>query len=143
MSVNCPLNLNHRSGIGHASHVPTNSRPVSRLAAVAAGLTALTGLAIAGIGVGSAIANSKLFGIGVAAVLVGYGAAMIALSWLVIRGRAWAMGLVVAAALLHLLVVGSFLTTDDRAQFLGSLAVLPVILATVIAGVVSIGRRPS
>ncbi|AQP46060.1 hypothetical protein RPIT_06780 [Tessaracoccus flavus] len=98
---------------------------------------------MAGIGVGSAIANSKLFGIGVAAVLVGYGAAMIALSWLVIRGRAWAMGLVVAAALLHLLVVGSFLTTDDRAQFLGSLAVLPVILATVIAGVVSIGRRPS
>ncbi len=55
--------------------------------------------------------------------------------------HSWALGLIVASSLLHLMVVGSFLTTADRAQFVGSLIVAPFVLATVIASVLAVGRR--
>ena len=37
--------------------------------------------------------------------------------------------------------MGSFLTTTDRSQFVGSLVVAPFVLATVIASVLAVGRR--
>ncbi|MBB1483473.1 hypothetical protein H5392_06315 [Tessaracoccus sp. MC1865] len=103
-------------------------------------LTALTGLAILGVAVGTLVANSRMFGIGVAAMLSVYGIALIAFAWLVVRGQRWALGLIVASSLLHAMVVYSLLGTDDRAQFIGALAVAPFILATVVTSVVAVGR---
>lgn len=111
------------------------------LLAVPVILTAVTGLAIAGIGVGTVVANSKTFGLGVAAVLIAYGLMLVLLAWAVTRRRAWALGLVVGAALLHLMVMGSLLTTDDRPQLIGSLIVTPFVLATLVTSVLAVGRR--
>ena len=111
------------------------------LLAVSVVLTALTGLAAVGIGVATLVVNSRLFGAGIAAVLVVYGASLMLIAWLVLKRQAWALGIVVAASLLHLMVVGSFLTTTDRSQFVGSLVVAPFVLATVIASVLAVGRR--
>lgn len=104
-------------------------------------LTTLTGLALIGIGIASFVANTKLFGIGVAAMLCGYGALLILVAGLVLKGHPWALNLIVAAALLHLLVVGSFLTTQNRDQFVGALIVAPFIVATLITAVLAVGRR--
>ena len=104
-------------------------------------LTALTGVAAAGIGIASAIANPKTFGVGVALMLGGYGALLVLVAWLVARGHAWALNLIVASGLLHVLVLASFLTTDDRAQFIGSLIVLPFVAATVVTSTIAVGRR--
>ncbi len=131
--------LGFRAGVRQSTRVPSVLR--RPLLAVPVILTALTGLAITGIGVGTLIANSKTFGQGVAAVLVGYGAMLIGIAWAVVRRQSWALGLVVAASLLHLMVVGSFLTTDDRAQFIGSLIVAPFVLAAVATSVLAVGRR--
>ncbi|MBB1509032.1 hypothetical protein [Tessaracoccus sp. MC1756] len=103
-------------------------------------LTALTGLAILGVAVGTLVANSRMFGIGVATMLSIYGIALIAFAWLVVRGRRWALGLIVASSLLHAMVVYSLLGTDDRAQFIGALVVAPFILVTVVTSVVAVGR---
>lgn len=111
------------------------------LLAVPVLLTAVAGLAIVGIGLGTVAANARTFGLGVAAVLVGYGLMLLLVAWAVTKRQHWALGLVVASSLLHLLVVGSFLTTADRAQFVGSLLVLPVVLATVVTAVLAVGRR--
>ena len=111
------------------------------LLAVSVVLTALTGLAAVGIGMATLVVNSRLFGAGIAAVLVVYGASLMLIAWLVLKRHAWALGIVVAASLLHLMVVGSFLTTTDRSQFVGSLVVAPFVLATVIASVLAVGRR--
>ena len=104
-------------------------------------LTALTGVAAAGIGIASAISNPKTFGVGVALMLGGYGALLVFVAWLVARGHAWALNLIVASGLLHVLVLASFLTTDDRAQFIGSLIVLPFVAATVVTSTIAVGRR--
>lgn len=111
------------------------------LLAICVVLTALTGLAGIGLGAATLVANSRLFGVGVAAVLVAYGAGLVLIAWLVVRRVSWALGLVVASSLLHLMVVGSFLTTTDRAQFIGSLIVAPFVLATVVTAVLAVGRR--
>ncbi|WP_143570840.1 hypothetical protein [Tessaracoccus sp. ZS01] len=103
-------------------------------------LTALIGLAILGVAFGTLVANSRMFGIGVAAMLSVYGIALIAFAWLVVRGQRWALGLIVASSLLHAMVVYSLLGTDDRAQFIGALVVAPFILATVVTSVVAVGR---
>jgi len=104
-------------------------------------LTAATGLAAVGIGVGGEQVNSRLFAVGIAAVLIAYGVSLLLIAWLVLKRYSWALGLVVASSLLHLMVVGSFLTTADRTQFVGSLIVVPFVLATVIASVLAVGRR--
>ena len=115
--------------------------PPPPLLAISIILTALTGLAFIGIAVGTLVANSRLFGVGVAAVLIGYGAMLIAAAWFTLRQKGWALGLIVASSLLHVMVVGSFLTTADRAQFVGSLVVAPFVLATLVASVLAVGRR--
>lgn len=111
------------------------------LLAISIVLTALTGLAAIGIGIGALVVNTRLFAVGIAAVLIGYGASLVLVAWLVLRRVSWALGLVVASSLLHLMVVGSFLTTADRAQFIGSLIVAPFVLATVVSAVLAVGRR--
>ena len=111
------------------------------LLAISVILTAATGLAAVGIGVGALVVNSRLFAVGIAAVLIAYGVSLLLIAWLVLKRYSWALGLVVASSLLHLMVVGSFLTTADRTQFVGSLIVVPFVLATVIASVLAVGRR--
>lgn len=109
--------------------------------AVAVILTLLTGLAAIIIGIASFIANTRMFGVGVAAVLMIYGLVLIAMAVLTARGQGWALGIIVASSLLHTFVVGEFLLTDDRAQFVGSLIVAPFVLATLVASVLAAGRR--
>lgn len=104
-------------------------------------LTALTGVAIIGVGIGSYAANPKTFGTGVMAVLVLYGLMLIGFAWAASRGHGWALGLIVASSLLHALSVGSFLTSDDRGQFVLMLVVAPFVLATVVTSVLATGRR--
>ncbi|GAA4900235.1 hypothetical protein GCM10025789_18280 [Tessaracoccus lubricantis] len=110
------------------------------LLAVPVILTALTGLGILGVAVGALVANPERFGVGVALMLTIYGAALIAIAWLVARGQRWALGLIVASSLLHAMVVYSLMGTDDRAQFIGTLVVAPFVLATVVTSVVAVGR---
>lgn len=110
------------------------------LLAVCVLLTALAGVAIIGIGVAAVIVNPRQFGVGVVVSLSVYGALLILIAWLVTRGYRWALGLIVASSLLHACVVASFLTTSDRAQFIGSLVVAPFIAATVITSVLAVGR---
>ena len=110
------------------------------LLAVAIILTALTGLAFVVSGIAALVANSRTFGLGVAAMLIGYGALLILIAWLVLRGRSWALGLIVASSLLHALAVGSFLTSQDRAQFVLMLVIAPFVLATLVTSVLAVGR---
>ncbi|MFT3886964.1 MAG: hypothetical protein QM713_02200 [Arachnia sp.] len=116
---------------------PVLRRP---LLATCIGLTALAGVGLIGLGVAAVVVNSAWFGIGIALWLAGYGAAQIALAWWVTRGSRFALGLVVASSLLHACVIGSFLTTSDRAQFIGSLILAPVVLATVVTAILSVAR---
>lgn len=111
------------------------------LLAVPVILTALTGVAVIGIGIASFIANTRTFGQGVAGVLIGYGLLLLGIAWGVTRRWSWALGLVVASSLLHLMVMGSLLTTDDRAQLTGSIIVAPFVLATVATSVLAVGRH--
>ena len=110
------------------------------LLAVAIILTALTGLAFVVSGIAALVANSRTFGLGVGAMLIGYGALLILIAWLVLRGRSWALGLIVASSLLHALAVGSFLTSQDRTQFVLMLVIAPFVLATLVASVLAVGR---
>ncbi|MDO5678106.1 MAG: hypothetical protein Q4G35_11435 [Propionibacteriaceae bacterium] len=111
------------------------------LLAICVILTGITGLAVLGVAVGTVIANSGLFGIGVAAVLVLYGLSLIAFAWFTAKGHAWALGLIVGSSLLHLMVVYSLLTSPDRTQMVGTLIVAPFILATAVTAIWAVGRR--
>lgn len=113
----------------------------SALITVCVSLTALTGLAVIGIGVASLVANSRTFGLGVGAMLAGYGALLLLIAWMTLRGHAWALGLIVASSLLHACAVGSFLTSQDRSQVIGMLIVAPFVLATLITSVLAVGRH--
>lgn len=113
----------------------------SPLLAICVILTAAAGVATIGMGVATVVVNAKLFGVGIAAVLIAYGAGLVLIAWLVVKRVSWGLGLIVASSLLHLMVVGSFLTTADRAQFVGSLIVAPFVLATVVTAVLAVGRR--
>lgn len=111
------------------------------LLAICVILTALTGLGVLGVAVGTVVANSKLFGIGVALMLAIYGLSLIAFAWFTAKGHGWALGLIVGSSLLHLMVVYSLLTSTDRTQFIGTLVVAPFILATAITSVLAVGRH--
>lgn len=113
----------------------------SPLLAVCIVLTALMGVAIIGVGVGSLVANTGTFGLGVAGVLFGYGALLLLFAWMTLKAHAWALGLIVASSLLHACAVGSFLTTQDRTQVIVMLIVAPFVAATVITSVLAVGRR--
>ena len=101
----------------------------------------VTGGAILGVGIGSNASNPQTFATGVMAVLVLYGLMLIGFAWAASRGHGWALGLIVASSLLHALSVGSFLTSDDRGQFVLMLVVAPFVLATVVTSVLATGRR--
>lgn len=130
--------LKSRGGIWHPRGVRTILRRPLLAACIV--LTALAGLAVAGVGVGAVIVNPRQFGVGVVVSLSVYGALLILIAWLVARGHRWALGLIVASSLLHACVVASFLTTSDRAQFVGSLIVAPFVAATVVTSVLAVGR---
>lgn len=134
-----PGNLWYFDRVGQARGV--NSVFRSPLLAICVILTAAAGVATIGIGVATVAANARLFGVGIAAVLIAYGAGLLLIAWLVVKRVPWALGLIVASSLLHLMVVGSFLTTADRAQFVGSLIVAPFVLATAVTAVLAVGRR--
>ena len=103
-------------------------------------LTALTGVTIIAVGVASYLANTKTFGLGVAAVLAMYGLLLIGIAWAASRGHGWAVGLIVASSLLHALSVASFLTSQDRSQFVLMLFVAPFVAATLVTSVLAVGR---
>lgn len=103
-------------------------------------LTLLTGLAFIGAGAAASLANSKTFGLGVGAMLIGYGACLALIAWLVVRGHRWALGLIVASSLLHACAVASYLTSADRTQGIIMAIIGPFILATVITSVLAVGR---
>lgn len=110
------------------------------LLAMCIGLTALAGLAMIGIGIAAVVVNSAWFGIGIALWLISYGAVQLLLAWLVTRGSRFALGLVVASSLLHVCVVGSFMMAGDPAQFWGSLAVAPFVLACLATAVLAVTK---
>ena len=116
---------------------PVLRRP---LLATCVGLTALAGLAMIGFGIAAVVVNSQWFGIGIALWLVSYGLAQLLLAWFVTRGSRFALGLVVASSLLHACVVGSFMTAGDTAQFWGSLAVAPFVLACLVTAILAVTK---
>ncbi|WP_231980837.1 hypothetical protein [Tessaracoccus coleopterorum] len=50
------------------------------------------------------------------------------------------LGLIVASSLLHASAIGSFLTSQDRTQFVLMLTIAPFVLATLLASVIAFGR---
>lgn len=111
------------------------------LLAICVLLTAATGLAVIGVAVGTLLANSGLFGVGVAAMLLLYGASLLAFAWFTAQGHGWALSLIVGSSLLHLMVVYSLLTSSDRTQVVGSLVAAPFLLATAVTALLAVGRR--
>lgn len=93
------------------------------------------------IGVGAALVNPGTFGLGVGGMLVGYGTILCLVALFVARGHRWALGLVVASSLLHLLVLGSFISAGDHMQVIISIAVGVVVLVTFISALVAIARH--
>lgn len=104
-------------------------------------LTALTGLAVLGVAAGAAITSGRLFGYGVALMLMVYGLGLLAFSWFTAKGHAWALGLIVASSLLHLMVVYSLLTSEDSTQVVGTLIAAPFILAAAVTSILAVGRQ--
>lgn len=93
-----------------------------------------------GIGVGSYVAGQNWLGLGFGLWLVGYGVVQLLLAWRVAKGSSFALGLVVASSLLHVCIVGSFMTAGDLPQLIGSLLVAPFVLATLVTAVLSVTR---
>lgn len=110
------------------------------LPATAVVLTALVGLAMIGIGIASWAAGRNWLGLGFGLWLGVYGLVQLLLAWLVARGSTFALGLVVASSLLHVCIVGSFMTAGDTPQLIGSLLVAPFVLAALVTSVLSVTR---
>lgn len=89
-------------------------------------------------GVGSLAQLHGVFSAGIGAVLVIYGAVVTAAGIAAVRGRHWVSGILVAAAVLHLLAVGE-MAMSSKAWWLW-LVTIPL-LATAILGVISRVRR--
>lgn len=109
------------------SPVPDFRRPLI----IAGVLTLLVGLALVIVGVAVVAQLHGVFSIGVGAMLLLYGLLVAAIGSVALRGRTWATGPVVAAAVLHVLVV---VAVAGNANPLWWAALLPL-LATVAAGV--------
>ncbi|WGT46092.1 hypothetical protein [Tessaracoccus lacteus] len=116
---------------------PVLRRP---LPATAVALTVLAGLVMIGIGIASWAAGRNWLALGFGLWLTGYGLVQLLLAWRVSRGGTFALGLVVASSLLHVCVLGSFMTAGDTAQLIGSLLLAPFALATLVTSVLSVTR---
>ncbi len=103
--------------------------------------TALSGFGIIGVGVGS-IADARAgFGIGIGAVLIGYGLIVLLGAWLGLRRSPWARGLIVAPALLHVATAVSLLSSDDKPQVFGAAVALVLLVVVVVAAVLPATRE--
>lgn len=92
--------------------------------------TATCGLTFVGVGVASIAVRNALFSWGVGAMLMGYGALVLAIAWAGWRGFAFATGAMIAAALLHIVTVASYLSGPG---WYWAALVLAVPLSTFIA----------
>lgn len=105
-------------------------------------LTALAALGVIVLGAVAIAVNPRTFGVGIGGILICYGALLVAVAWLAATGRRWAMGLIVASSLLHLLVLGSFISAlpGDWVPFGVSVAVASLVLVTLVSALVVVGR---
>ncbi|WP_022910394.1 hypothetical protein [Aestuariimicrobium kwangyangense] len=85
--------------------VQTTPEHVRRPLIVAGGLTGAAAAALVVLGVVVAAQRHGIFSVGVGVMLLLYGLLVGAVAWWARRGRLWTTGPMVAAALLHLLVV--------------------------------------
>ena len=97
------------------------------LPATLSGLSALFLFAMA---VAALAAGGGTFGVGVASFLALWGAAVAVVSYFLARGRPWARGPVVAAALIHLASMVSFAANQPWA-WAGAAVALATVIATV------------
>ncbi len=102
---------------------------------------AVSGVGIVGAGVASMAAAHAGFSLGIGAVLISYGALVLFGAWLGLRRSAWARGMIVAPALLHIATAVSFIGSDDTPQVVGSAVALVVLVATVVAAVLPSTRE--
>lgn len=100
--------------------------------------TLAAAVALIGVGIGALAQLHAGFSVGIAAVLIVYGLAIGAAGWLAVRGHQWVSGIIVAAAVLHVLAVGEMALNSD-AWWLW-LIELPLV-ATVVLGALSRSRR--
>ncbi|MFV0427998.1 MAG: hypothetical protein ACK5KO_01005 [Arachnia sp.] len=117
--------------------------PVSLLVAVFG--TAVSGLAICCVGVASIFSRGAVFGVGVGAMLIGYGALVCWGAWAGYRRRSWSLGLMLAPALLHLATAASLFTGGDTGQHLiagiaGAVALVVVVASVMPATRSAVGR---
>ena len=122
--------------MGHSSsmHAFTSTfRPVGLGVAVTG--TALSSLALIGMGMASIAARWAVFGWGIGIVLIVYGLLVGAGAWLGVRRWPFARGLMVAPALLHLATAVSLATSDDLPQRIGAL-VSAVVFAAIVVGAI-------
>lgn len=114
-------------------------RPVSLGIAVTG--TALTALALVGMGMAAIASRWATFGWGIGIVLIIYGALVGTGAWLGARRVSVARGMMVAPALLHLATAGSLATSDDLPQRVGAVAAAVVFVAIVVAALLPSTRR--
>ncbi len=101
----------------------------------------LSGCGIIGVGIGSIAAAHAGFSLGIGAVLIVYGALVLLGAYLGLRRSAWARGMIVAPALLHIATAVSLLGSDDTPQSVGSVAAIFLFVATVVAAVLPSTHR--
>lgn len=94
--------------------------------------TALAGLAFVGIGAASILVRGALFSWGVGLMLILYGVLVLGIALAGWRGYGFAVGAIIAAALLHIATVGSYVTGPSW-YWPALILVLP--LATLVSAV--------
>lgn len=103
--------------------------------------TALSCLALVGMGVASIVSRWATFGWGIGIVLIIYGALVGAGAWLGARRVPLARGMMVAPALLHLATAGSLATSEDIPQRIGALVAAAFFVAIVVAALLPSTRK--
>ncbi len=112
--------------------------PSLGVAVVGAGLS---GMGIIGVGIASMASANAGFSLGIGAVLISYGALVLFGAWLGVRRSAWARGMIVAPALLHIATAVSFMSSDDTPQVVGASVALVALVVTVVAAVLPSTRE--
>ena len=107
--------------------------PRPRSLIIAATGTAVAGVFILLVALGSLLQPHAGFSLGIGAILIVYGAAVCAGAWLAWRRSPFSWGLVVAPGLLHTAVALSLLTAGDLPQAVGAGVALLLFLTTLVA----------
>ncbi|WP_203566325.1 hypothetical protein [Aestuariimicrobium ganziense] len=123
--------MSHSPATDQPAGAEPNASAAVRSLRIAGALTLVTALLLLVVAVGTLAQGHGTFSVGVGAMLVLYSLLVGALGLFALRGALALTGMVIAAAVLHLLVVGSTAVNDAAWMWWTT----PVLLATLVAGI--------